>query len=418
MGIEEDLVGDPKMGRISEEHSCVLKCQELDETAEYLTFALCHLCKAGQDHDFDMCKEMYVKPESTIDILSTLEIGKKSFQNVQMLDSIYENSVSHDDEDVIDSSESEFSPSENSNVENSAEMSCFSRGRCSSAMWKNGTSDIYGKIFEKVQIGLPVSSIRQHNNLLCTISCDSDLKVALFLPNELAPHVESVFVNEDNTQLKHCKERDEKKVCQEHLSFPGKTSVPKNSPKQGKLNLEDDHSSSALLSEELAVETKVIQTRSGRKTRFTFFSQTLNDDEVKIFERSELHNEDVASPTKKIKVDPEAHNATSSKKKRGRPRKVSHNKFPQDCVMTKDDILDVQSYHPHQSSFIPLKKANSNSKMSSSKDPFLSFFKNHHKIRATQENEIVKIIREHKKEHANILEEICSIVEDLGNHHH
>ncbi|XP_050726620.1 uncharacterized protein LOC127003719 isoform X1 [Eriocheir sinensis] len=445
--VEEDLVSNANVGWISEEHSC----QELDEVAEYLTFALCHLCKAGQDHNLNnICKGIYAKPENSIDISSILEMSKKSFQNVKMLDSIYENSVNHDYDDVSNSFKSQLSSAEN--VENNLEISGSSRStsRCSSAMCKNGTisstpaprsshqgmataeefptfsiqtlppgtSDVYGKVFGKVQSGLPINSIRQHNNMLSTILCDSDLKLSLFLPNELTPHMESVLVNEETPPVKHFKQRDDKKVSQEHLSSHGKTSIPNDSSKQDKLNLGDKHLNSVLLNEELTLETKIIQTRSGRKTRFTFFSQTLNDDvDGKVFERSELHDEDVASPTKRIKFDPEAHNYDPSKKKRGRPRKVSHENLAHDCVVTKDDVPDMQSYHPNQSSFLPHQKTDCNSKMSSLKNPFLSFIKSHHMIKTTQENEIVKTIKEHKKEHTNILEEIYSILEDLDHHH-
>lgn len=410
--VEENLTNNADIGWISEEHSYVLKCQELDAVAEYITFALCHMCKAGQDHKLNyICKGIYAKPESDIDISRILKMGKRSFQNVNMLDFVNENPVSHD-YDMSNSYKSQLLSAEN--VENNSEI-CLHRSY-SSAMCRNGTSDLYSKVFGKVQSGLHINSVRQHDKMMSTVLCDSGLKLSIFLPNELKTLMDTVLVSEETPPVKHIKQKEEKKVNQEHISSYGKTSMPNDSPKQDELNLADKHLNSVLLNEELALETKIIQTRSGRKTRFTFFSQTLNDDvDENVFERNELQDE-VVYPTKRMKLDPKAQNYSPSKKKRGRPRKASHENLAHDCVVTKDDVLDMQSYHPNQRSSLPLQKSDFNSEMSSLKNPFVSFIKNHHMIKTTQENEIMKTIREHQKEHINIIEEINSILEDLNHH--
>lgn len=415
--IRDHLARSAKVGCISEEYSCVLNYQEPDVASEYLTFALSYLCKAGQDHKVkNISQVVHTQAESSVYNIQNSAMDKEGDQNIKILESLDETSVKHNDV-LSDNLKSQCSD-ENTHEENDNERTLsFSQNRIHSALSKESICDIYNKVFKIIQSGVPSDSKREHNDMLYTISCDSDVKLSLLLPNELLPHMVSIHGREENCIEKQCKQRKEKKISQKHALSNVKAPKPRDSSKQDKLKLKVEQSNSVSLNYKYAHKTRIIQTRSGRKTRFTYFSQTSNDDgdddNGNYSDRSELQDGGASSLTKQIKV---SHNSAPSKRKRS--QKTSHENLALDCAETNTDIPEVQNCQSQHSSLVPKKIYCSDySMMNSLRDPVLSLIENHHTIKSAQENELLNLIKDHKKEHTKILKEICCVLEDLNHYH-
>ncbi|KAK4319301.1 hypothetical protein Pmani_009761 [Petrolisthes manimaculis] len=82
-------------------------------------------------------------------------------------------------------------------------------------------------------------------------------------------------------------------------------------------------------------ETKVIQTRSGRRTRFTFFSRTLVDDDAEEENASQVDTQRSQKMDSDIRVKP----PSTPRRKRGRPRKVK-DREDRECVVLRCKVVE------------------------------------------------------------------------------
>lgn len=415
--IEKDSSSNITTGSISEEELYVVENQEkVDEACEYLAIAIHHMSKVGQDDDHMnvVSKGMNAKQENNSSVLCNTETDSENVYDIKMLDSLGKNFVMSDDDTAVPASSKSLKLQDVGTVgmitkSNSEITSSFNRNTCKNA------DDLYGKLFGRICSAFPVHCTKQSNRMLHTISCDSDLNLSLLLPKELILNVESVFPR------KQSRKRTDTRLCQEAFVSNTSDSEPNSVLNDEQLNSEGDELSDSVSENgEHNLDAKIIQTRSGRKTRFTCFSQTLIDDfEGQLFERNGLPNADVNSPSKKIKLELKSDSSSLPKRKRGRPRKVSHENHALNNNTDKGNINVVHSDSTSYSSFKPqeTENFNSNFKMSRSlqKDPILSLITDHLKVKTTQEKELVKTMSEHQKEHSSILKEICSIIYELDN---
>ncbi|XP_045131585.1 uncharacterized protein LOC123516354 isoform X2 [Portunus trituberculatus] len=409
--IKEDSSNNSNTGWILEENA--VKCQDkTDEACEYLALAICHMRRVGQDHMTAVRKEINGRMGNVTSILSNTSTNSELINCLEILDPIDRNLGRKFDSTSIPILGKSCKPQHvvdrlTKNTENLS----FSRNICMDTSKKVIADSVYGKVFGKVHSTIPVSCIRQSNSMLYTITDEYDSNFSLLLPKEFTLNVESAIVNEKEFFKKQSKNRNDRRLCPEDFMFTI-NSKPNNVLKKEAMNFADDEQSdSASQYAEHNLKTKIIKTRSGRKTRFTFFSQTLDDD----FDNSDLPCEDINSSSKRIKLEFESDKSPLIKRKRGRPRKVSSESLVLDSnvvddtnIIHSDSTLSDMSLNPQgvRNFYIPFK-------MNTSLDPVLSLITDHFTVKTQQEEKLLKTMRDHQREHSDILEKIGSIMDEL-----
>uniref|UniRef100_A0A0P4W805 Myb-like domain-containing protein n=2 Tax=Scylla olivacea TaxID=85551 RepID=A0A0P4W805_SCYOL len=414
--IEEDSSNNINTGWILEEEFDAVKNQDkADEACEYLALAICHMSRVGQDHMTVVSKERNVKQENITGILSNTGTNSEHVNCLEILDSLDRNLVMKFDNASVLTSGKSLKPQHVGGMvtKNTENTPSFSKNICMNTSKRVCADGVYGKVFGKVHSAFPVSCIRQSNSMLYTISDESDSNFSLLLPKELTLNVESALANEKEFTKKQSKSRINKRLCPEDFMFTINDSEPDTVLKNEAMNSEGDEQSDSLSQNaEHNLKTKIIKTRSGRKTRFTFFSQTLNDD----FDDSDLPCEDTNSPSKKIKLEFESDKSPLIKRKRGRPRKVSSESLALDnnvvddiTVVHSDSILHDKSFNPQE-----VRGFNLPFKMStSSPDSILSLITGHITMKTQQQEKLLKMMKDHQREQSDILKEIGSIMDEL-----
>ena len=398
--------------------------ERIDEACEYLALAICHMCKGGQDQMNSVGKEINAEQENITNVRSNKETDSENVNCVEMLDFSDQNVVMHVNGTSVPAPGKSLKLQRVGTVDvmtkdDSQITSCYSSNTCTDAIQKDGAYGVYGNIFEKINSASPVHCIKQSNSLLYTISSDDDYSLSLLLPKELMLNMESGLINGKHSTRMQSKKKIGRRLCLEDFMY-NSNNLESNSIQKDEELMSDGHeqTDSESQNDEDNLESKIIQTCSGRKTHLTFFSQTLNDDfEDKLFKGGDLTNVNVNSPSKKLKLEPEPGKSPLPQRKRGRPRKIPTENLVLDNNVAENDISVVHNDTKSYNSFSPQEAENCDDShlqtSRSSPNPILSLITDHLSIKTTQEDELVKIMKEHQREHSNILKEICGIMDEL-----
>lgn len=169
-------------------------------------------------------------------------------------------------------------------------------------------------------------------------------------------------------------------------------------------------------------ETKLIQTRSGRKTHFTFFSKTFDSDLEEDTDEDTLPKPHSNSASlKQLKPDKMLDDSLCiPKRKRGRPRKQKDDDTAPSTVFTSDMSPDIN--HESSQSKAPLRsrsesKTSNTDKSSEMQDctnqSIYTFFEQQQEQRVNNEVELCNILNKQQKEEADVLKDVFDIFKDI-----
>lgn len=204
--------------------------------------------------------------------------------------------------------------------------------------------DIFGKLFSQVHNTVPKTCTKEAEGNLYSFSCSINSNLYLYLPpdfNLCAPSTTSVSSNlwSRKAGKTYRRRREPGHHSLSHTSMTESEEDGRSGNEYVYTEEEDgqfmDKSESSSKSQKCDPETKVIQTRSGRKTRFTFFSRTLIDSDTE-----EIYSPPAATPKPRRPEQETTIKPSTPGRKRGRPRKVKDNKV---CVMKCKVVEDTEA---------------------------------------------------------------------------
>ncbi|XP_069173221.1 uncharacterized protein [Procambarus clarkii] len=161
-------------------------------------------------------------------------------------------------------------------------------------------------------------------------------------------------------------------------------------------------------------ETKIIQTRSGRKTRFTFFSKALNDNSDE--ETGEENYKKISENNilqKRPKLDPQTSESTTRRIKK---TKLQTNKEPV-TVLSYKVVLDGSAVVHSNASQEPIPTTSNEDKIfhcvPNVKNPVMSFFKEHEKERVKTEEKLLSMLNTQQVEQASVITEMLDTFKEF-----
>lgn len=462
--LEEDFSSNTNLGWISEEEPPdILKCQgkkNHDVAAEYLTFALCYLeanlhketCgntenikestenQACEKKASSSCVKDSGSAQDVIGVVKqrTLEdkFGNSNTRTGQ-LSEVHNTPLSKQrrmvDKEMLQSIEDLPQQSvcfiSNSNQSFPSSSCSNFKQQLSSFSINESKDDIYKGLLGKIHNIVPKSYSLQGKGAFYTFSGVSNSDLILHLPKELTLHGYGDIFSKKFSQKNQCDVQMERKKdadSQKDSVSDFSDSETGNMSEQELFNSEaDEHYHNAGLQNIRSdPETKIIQTRSGRKTRFTFFSKTLNDDsedEMTEEEKNSFNHQKLSTPQKRLKLEPEPSvELMAPKRKRGRPRK---NKEP-DTVLNYKILGDGSAIIQRDSAEnMTFSTGQLGSKISTveknlactvnARDYVLSYLEEHQTERVKKEEELMNILKEQQAEQAGVLTKLLDIFQDL-----
>ncbi|XP_042208079.1 uncharacterized protein LOC121856548 [Homarus americanus] len=183
-------------------------------------------------------------------------------------------------------------------------------------------ADIYKNLFRETHSTITKSCSKQGKGAFYTFSERSHSDLVLYLPKDLTLNTNNKVSNRRQCDVQKQK-RKRKCHSDKDFSLNSCDSETGTVVNEELLSSETDdyfHHSQKNIKDD--PETKVIQTRSGRKTRFTFFSKALNDNsDDDFFNESTPNSSENNTPEKRPKLNLPSSESLIPHRKRGRPRK-------------------------------------------------------------------------------------------------
>ncbi|KAK3879483.1 hypothetical protein Pcinc_015942 [Petrolisthes cinctipes] len=202
--------------------------------------------------------------------------------------------------------------------------------------------NIYTKLFSEVHNIVPKTCTKEPKGNLNTFICNNDTSsLYLYLPPDLNLCIPNSSIVRRKNSVTHLRRKHPGRRRSSNISATeseedarsGNEYVSLEEDEQQRMGKRKRRRRSE--SQKSNPETKVIQTRSGRRTRFTFFSRTLIDDDAEEKNSSQVDTQRSQKMDSEITVKP----PSTPRRKRGRPRKVK-DRDDKDCVVLRCKVVE------------------------------------------------------------------------------
>ncbi|XP_071526084.1 uncharacterized protein [Panulirus ornatus] len=456
---EAEFASNTYLSWISEEEpSDFLKCQgkeSRDVAAEYLTFALCclksdldketvgntnYIKENNENHEphkkdaVSCCVKDYGFPQG-VDVVEQ-RTSEDRFGNVNAVTSqlcdIHSTPLLPKQRKIINkkmlqSTEDLPQESINSNSDSTQDVPSSScKQNLSGFSLNESTDDIYEKLFGEVHNLVPKSYSLQGKGAFYTFSGISDSDLILHLPKELTLYDHGNIFNKklsEKNQFDVQRKKDANYMKDSFSDFSESDTGNASECEFGNSE-EDSQFHDSGIQNRSDPETKIIQTRSGRKTRFTFFSKTLNndsDDDITEEEKCSSNSQKLSPTQKRLKLESEpVMQITAPKRKRGRPRKNREPETVLNYKVLRDGSAVIQRDSPENMTSSQDELGGKVSKVDKNlecitnpRDCVLSYLEEHQTERVKKEEELINILKAQQAEQANVLTKMLDIFQDL-----